>query len=301
MAGDLPELEALLRERLGAVRKGVTDVASAAVRGVSRDVALARLAKAITETNTLAHLLGMRRVLMAADAALPRGEKVKADVPTQLPRSRATGAFPRVTFDEAVSALVNREPRLAEVIDGLPKYKHVQQIYREGGFSAARAADQSIVSRVQVEIAKGVQQGESLAKVRANVQRATGNMADWTDAYTENVIKTNINGAHADGTIEQTKDPAVARVIPALRYDAVLDGDARPNHAALDGMVLPVGDPRVERYKPPNGYQCRCKWTFLNRNQLRRLDLLNEDGTARAYIPPAVLSGRGGPDEGFTK
>ncbi len=289
MSGELPELEQLLRDRYGAVRARIVDLQAAAVQGVDRAAAIDALAKAITEAQTVAHLTGMRRVLVAADKAAG----------TPVPVSGQTGALPSVTFDEAVTALVKREPRLATVVDGVPKYVQVQEIYREGGFSAARAADQSVVGRVQIELGRGLQQGIEMPELRRKVQEAARGMSDWTDAYTENVIRTNVGGAHDEGTQEQVRDPNVSRVIPAQRYDATMDGDVRPNHKAANGMVVPHDHPLRQRWAVPNGYQCRCNWAFVNRAQLRRLDLEAPDGSVIPYIPPAVANGSAKPDPGF--
>lgn len=43
-----------------------------------------------------------------------------------------------------------------------------------------------------------------------------------------------------------------------LQYRTVGDGKVRPEHAALDGITLPMSDPFWETYFPPNGWGCRC-------------------------------------------
>ncbi len=43
-----------------------------------------------------------------------------------------------------------------------------------------------------------------------------------------------------------------------LQYRTAHDDKVRPEHAALDGITLPMGDPFWESYYPPNGWNCRC-------------------------------------------
>lgn len=43
-----------------------------------------------------------------------------------------------------------------------------------------------------------------------------------------------------------------------LQYRTAKDDKVRPEHAALDGVTLPMSDSFWETYFPPNGWSCRC-------------------------------------------
>lgn len=43
-----------------------------------------------------------------------------------------------------------------------------------------------------------------------------------------------------------------------LQYRTAGDDKVRPQHAALNGVTLPMGDPFWESYYPPNSWGCRC-------------------------------------------
>lgn len=43
-----------------------------------------------------------------------------------------------------------------------------------------------------------------------------------------------------------------------LQYRTAKDDKVRPEHAALDGVTLPMSDSFWETYFPPNGWNCRC-------------------------------------------
>jgi len=43
-----------------------------------------------------------------------------------------------------------------------------------------------------------------------------------------------------------------------LQYRTANDNRVREEHAALDGITLPMTDPFWNEYLPPNGWNCRC-------------------------------------------
>lgn len=43
-----------------------------------------------------------------------------------------------------------------------------------------------------------------------------------------------------------------------LQYRTAGDDKVRPEHAALNGITLPMSDPFWDEYYPPNGWNCRC-------------------------------------------
>lgn len=51
---------------------------------------------------------------------------------------------------------------------------------------------------------------------------------------------------------------SLKKEFPQLQYDTAGDGRVRPQHAALDGIIRPVGDSFWNKYFPPNDWNCRC-------------------------------------------
>lgn len=47
-------------------------------------------------------------------------------------------------------------------------------------------------------------------------------------------------------------------IYPMLQFSAVMDGNTRDDHAALDGIIKPVDDPFWATYWPPLDWNCRC-------------------------------------------
>lgn len=52
-----------------------------------------------------------------------------------------------------------------------------------------------------------------------------------------------------------------------LQYRTAHDDKVRPEHAALDRITLPMGDPFWESYYPPNGWNCRCSVVQVRRGK----------------------------------
>lgn len=49
-----------------------------------------------------------------------------------------------------------------------------------------------------------------------------------------------------------------ADIYPNLEYRTAGDNEVRPEHAKLDGLVLPIGDDFWKSHTPPLGFGCRC-------------------------------------------
>src|SRR5690606_18518653 len=68
----------------------------------------------------------------------------------------------------------------------------------------------------------------------------------------QTIFRTNMQTAYAAGAWAQIEEQA--ELAPFLLYDAVDDHRTRPEHAAWDGQVHPVGSPFWRDHYPPNGW-----------------------------------------------
>lgn len=50
-----------------------------------------------------------------------------------------------------------------------------------------------------------------------------------------------------------------ADLYPNLEWRTAGDSDVRPEHARLDGLILPLDDPFWRSHTPPLGFGCRCE------------------------------------------
>lgn len=75
-----------------------------------------------------------------------------------------------------------------------------------------------------------------------------------------------------------------------LQYRTALDDKVRPEHAALEGVTLPMSDPLWDTAFPPNGWNCRChvipvlKEDFPLSNSQRAQDAFDDMTQGKASI-----------------
>lgn len=68
---------------------------------------------------------------------------------------------------------------------------------------------------------------------------------------------------------------------PYLRYVTAGDGRVRPEHAAMDGITLPVDSSFWSQYLPPNGWNCRCDVEQISEpEEISSLENANKAGAA---------------------
>lgn len=165
------------------------------------------------------------------------------------PRPAQFAAVPRILPRDAVAELLEREPSLARSAE------EIRRMYDDGhAFAAALSVDLTVTRQIQDEIEKQFRAGRGWYRTAEVVRQLT----DWSRAYAENVVRTNVTTAYSSGRFREAERLEEMGLVAALRFSAVLDGDTRPNHAAAHGLVAGVNDPVWERLSPPLGYQCRC-------------------------------------------
>ena len=197
-------------------------------------------------------------------------------------------ALPAVPFEEAVSDVLSRSPRLAK------GYVEVQRLYStEHAFAIAKSVDIEVTMKAQEVVRKALSQGSTLAEAEAEV----ANLGGWARSYGETVYRTNVTTAYAEGRMAQAKDPDVQEIAPCVMVVTHNDGDTRPNHRAYDGMIAGPDDPIWRRNKPPFGYRCRCTLRLVDRLECEQLGALDANGRP---IPGRIPIGAF-PDEGFQK
>ncbi len=244
----------------------LTDAVRAMVRAEARNAPqpLERFGEAIRKHMAAADLVGRMQVIRTLD-------RVKlAAVPDPV-----TGVA-RVTFGEALENIVNREPRLAGSAE------IVRRVYsEEQGFALARSASLEVTKRVQAAVARGVRTGE-IPDV----------LEDFTRAYSQVVLRTNIATAHGAGRLQQAR--ALGPALPAFEYSAVRDSVARPDHRAMHGVIALTTAPVWDVWATPNGFSCRCSLRLVSARELRRRGI--QEAQIANVGPPAGLA----PDLGFS-
>jgi SPP1 gp7 family putative phage head morphogenesis protein len=166
-----------------------------------------------------------------------------------------------LAFEEAIAWAQARKVVLPDVY-----YGELQGFARSTAFSVAGMAKLDQLQRILDSLGEALREGETFAKWKKAAER---DLAGLPPHRIENIFRTNIQGAYGRGRCEQQARVATDR--PYLLYDAVNDSRTRPSHAAMDGFVARRTDPIFGRWRPPSGYQCRCRVIALTEAQARPL------------------------------
>ena len=81
------------------------------------------------------------------------------------------------------------------------------------------------------------------------------------DIYNVNWLETEYKTtiSLADSAAKWQQYEADADTLPYLEYQAVMDDNTRPEHASMNGILLPINDSFWDSNIPPNGWNCRCE------------------------------------------
>jgi SPP1 gp7 family putative phage head morphogenesis protein len=73
----------------------------------------------------------------------------------------------------------------------------------------------------------------------------------------EAILRTNATEAFNMGRVVQARDPRVAGLLRGMRYSAVIDSRTTEVCRFLDGRIIPMDEPELDRLAPPNHWNCR--------------------------------------------
>jgi hypothetical protein len=219
------------------------------------DDAVHALARVLSSVAARADLAG--RVAMRLDLTGPRPD-----------RFAAFAAVVPVQFDEALADLARREPALVDPLRAAAE--DVRRIYGsvEGpdgrrvyphGFALAQSLDLEVTARVLSAIRGQLAEGSPAVD-------AVAGLGDWTRAYAENVVRTNVTTAYSAGRLREARRLTGEGFEVGFEFQTAGDSDVRrgrkvdrgENHQAVDGIRAREDDPVWESFSPPLGYQCRC-------------------------------------------
>lgn len=244
--------------------------------------AVERLGRLIGGTSAVAEMLGRRRVRLEADhmrRGMPSLQAMRWAADDQ-------NLIPNVSPEKAIADLVKRDPRLA------PGFRRVQELYgNERAFALAKSSDLAITRQVQDVIAEALRAGKSLPDSEGLIAQIGG----WARAYGENVFRTNLSTAYANGRFLEANDPDLEGFVVGFERMEVMDSRTRENHRHAHGLTAGLRDPIWLRLGVPGGYQCRASLRLIDKYEAGRRGLLDLAGHMRpASVPPGAYN-----DEGF--
>jgi SPP1 gp7 family putative phage head morphogenesis protein len=194
-------------------------------------------------------------------------------------------------FLEAIAWARARQVVLPDVY-----YGELQGLARSMAFSIAGLAKLDQLQAVMDSLSEATANGESFGAWAKRATDPAGNIRlDLPAHRIENVFRTNIGSHYARGRCEQQR--RAVEDFPYRMYDAVNDSRTRPAHAAMDGVVARHDDPLWSTWRPPNGYQCRCRLIALTERQAARF--IDADAQRMQDQEAATARAAAQPDKGW--
>lgn len=101
----------------------------------------------------------------------------------------------------------------------------------------------------------------SFPDFRKNIEGYRVTALGIDEQYNKNWLYSEYSNAVNSGLASKRWDEfqQTADLFPNLEYRTAGDGQVRPSHAELNGIIKPIGDPWWDTYYPPNDWGCRCR------------------------------------------
>lgn len=188
--------------------------------------------------------------------------------------------FEGLPFDEAASFFRQKVRMPTRTWTDLWQGMHAR------AFVVAGAMKDELLADFQTAIAKGLEEGTTLAEFRRDFDRIVATHGwqykggrGWRSRV---IFNTNMRTAYQAGRWNQIQRLKARR--PYLRYSAILDSRTRAEHRGWHGTILDADNEWWSTYYPPNGWNCRCTVQQLSQRDLDRLGVT--PSPAGPIMPP---------------
>ena len=121
----------------------------------------------------------------------------------------------------------------------------------------SESANNALESALKDAVSEGTTLGDFLSKMDRLADSEL--LPGGTDAYFENVFRTETASAYGAMTREKLSDPDVSDFVWGVELINPDDDRSRESHAAINGLLLKKGSAAFNALPPtPFSYQCRC-------------------------------------------
>jgi len=229
----------------------------------------------MAQAMTAAYIMGQYQSKRLAKSELVRGDEV-VDV---------LGRWTKIVGFAEKRAGMSKEA-LGTLFDGF-EGQAVQAMKSMGGVLEAQ---------VRAAVAEATRQGLHYRGTEELVRKAfdAAGMTNAKPWLIETQARTQTQLAYSAGMYAAEQDEAIQEIIWGREYVTVGDDRVRPNHAALDGLRLPIDHPRWKEILPPNGWNCRCSTVPIYKGD----DIATTKNVPK-YVTVDGERVEAGPDEGF--
>lgn len=167
-------------------------------------------------------------------------------------------------------------------------HRDVFQQEHQAAFTVAKAMQLDLLQEIRGQVDAALADGTTFADFKAALKPNLVKRGWWGKRLMEDpvtgevkevqlgsarrlkvIYDTNLRTAHAEGQWARIQDAKGA--LPYLMYDHTPSKHERKEHAAWDGLVLPVDDPWWQSHLPVRAWGCKCRVIQVGERQLKRL------------------------------
>jgi SPP1 gp7 family putative phage head morphogenesis protein len=134
--------------------------------------------------------------------------------------------------------------------------------HEQEALSAIQGFAQEIEQKIRDEVREAILQGEPLAESKKRLMKTFNRLGitPSNKGQIEQIVRTQTQMAFSAGRWKVERlDPDIDEMLWGYKYVTAGDNRVRPEHANLDGVVLPKDHAFWDSFMPPNGYNCRCQ------------------------------------------
>lgn len=189
---------------------------------------------------------------------------------------------------------------LGKILLGTAAWTDIWTSQHDQAFVIAGLARDDMLADFQKVIARAIEEGTTLDAFRKEFDRIVDD-SGW--AYkggrnwrTRVIYDTNLRQSYAAGREAQMADPLLRQRRPYGLYRHGGSEEPRPEHLALDGLVLPLDHEFWAIWSPMNGWGCSCKKFMISAADAQRMGLqILEEPPGWTFQTETVTVGTRGP------
>ena len=235
----------------------------------------------IRKAGVLGDLSGRRRTVIRAEG---KGQKIVKALAMRNPGVQLA------TFSEAAAFLRARSG--VSYQDFLLLSDRYGQLAAAALAGTTRDVDKAVTNAVFQNTIEGLTGPNAAARI-AKAMQSVG-LTATKPALIETIHRTQTAVAYTAGRVAATAIPEIQSILWGYEYVTVGDDRVRPSHEALEGVRMAKDDPFWNRFRPPNGFNCRCDV----------IEIFVDEQIATEVTPPSTVEFNGKtvevqPDKGF--
>lgn len=204
-------------------------------------------------------------------AALPRRLSTKNIAELAMPESRLARAMLAMTKAAFERGRIDLREEAGVVSEHAAKPtatpKAAMRYLKEKAFWASGVMEETLLKDAKAVLMQALHNGEATAETMHKIQDVwlpylgdetiIEDEQQLTAPRLETIVRTNVTDAYNNGRLVEMRDPDLEGFISGVEYSAIIDTRTTELCRHLDGKVFRPDDPDLDKFTPPNHFNCR--------------------------------------------